>query len=62
MLLACRVWGLGWGFLGLKIFYGFNLVFLGGILKVWCCWLVGFGVWGSGFLGFKNFEGLVWYF
>ena len=44
VLLACRVWGSG--FLGFKNFYGFNLVFLGGVLKVWCCWLVGFGVWG----------------
>ena len=24
---------------------------------MWCCWLVGFGVWGSGFLGFKFFLG-----
>ena len=38
MLLACRVWGLGLVFFfGFQNFLGFNLVFLGGVLRVRCC-------------------------
>ena len=37
MLLACRVWGLGLWFFRVYNFLGFNLVFLGGVLMVWCC-------------------------
>ena len=37
MLLACRVWGLGLRFFKVQKFLGFNLVFLGGVLMVWCC-------------------------
>ena len=44
------------GFFRAYNFLGYNLVFLGGVLRVWCCQLVGFGVWGLVFFGLKIFR------